>query len=224
MQDDAENELRLERSWRANASAWSDAVREQRIASRRAGTDAAIVAAVVEAGARRVLDFGCGEGWLARELAARGIDVIGVDASPELIEAACELGGARFEIASYADLATEIDAFGTFDAAVFNFALLGEDLATPLRAARAMLRSSGHLLIQTVHPWTACGDAPYADGWRIETFAAFGSDFREPMPWHFRTLESWIAAIRASGFAIERIREPAAGQPLSLLIEAALHS
>ena len=28
-------------------------------------------------------------------------------------------------------------------------------------------------MIQTVHPWGACGDEPYRDGWRLETFDGF---------------------------------------------------
>ena len=72
----------------ANASAWSAAVRERRIESRRTVTDAAIVAAVLEQNPRRVLDVGCGEGWLARALSAHGIDVTGIDTSAPLIEAA----------------------------------------------------------------------------------------------------------------------------------------
>ncbi|WP_221176052.1 class I SAM-dependent methyltransferase [Brevibacillus nitrificans] len=30
----------------------------------------------------RVLDVGCGEGWLARTLNEEGIDVVGIDGSP----------------------------------------------------------------------------------------------------------------------------------------------
>ncbi|MEO8923929.1 MAG: class I SAM-dependent methyltransferase, partial [Caldimonas sp.] len=162
-------ESRLEQSWRSNAEAWSSAVRERRIASRRAGTDAAIVDAVRRTHARRVLDLGCGEGWLARALVERDCEVVGVDASPELIAAARALGAARYEFAAYAELASRTNELGSFDAAVFNFALLGEDVQTPLRAARALLHDSGVLIVQTVHPWMACGDTPYADGWRIET-------------------------------------------------------
>jgi 2-polyprenyl-3-methyl-5-hydroxy-6-metoxy-1,4-benzoquinol methylase len=215
-------EARLQHSWRANAAAWSDAVREQRIASRRAGTDAAIVDAVRRTQAQRVLDAGCGEGWLARALAGDGRDVVGVDASPELIAAAQALGGARFEVAAYADLAAR-DDLGRFDAVVFNFALLGEDLRTPLQAARALLRSGGALIVQTVHPWPAAAGGAYADGWRTETFAGFGDGFREPMPWYFRTLGAWLRALSEEGFRVEACIEPvdaADGRLLSLLLHA----
>lgn len=212
-----DRESRIASSWRANAQAWTRAVREQRIASRKAGTDAAIVGAVASSGARRVADLGCGEGWLARALAARGCEVVGIDASPELIAAARELGGARFEAMAYADL--DVHALGRFDAVVFNFALLDDDLRTPLAAARALLADNGRLFVQTVHPWIACGDAPYADGWRIETFDAFGDEFRESMPWYFRTLQSWSDALREAGFTIDAIVEPKVdGKPLSLLL------
>lgn len=226
MNESAFPETRLQRSWRANAEGWTRAVREQRIASRRAGTDAAIVDATVRTRARRVLDLGCGEGWLARALSAGGCEIVGVDGSPELIAAARAGGGARFEVATYDELASRTAELGAFDAVVFNFALLDADLDTPLRAARALLRTPGILLVQTVHPWVARGDAPYLDGWRVETFADFGDGFSEPMPWYFRTLSSWLAAIRANGFAIDALAEPtdASGAgPLSLLISASLH-
>lgn len=212
-------EFRIAHSWRINAEAWTRVVREQRIASRSKGTDAAIVEAIAASGARRVADLGCGEGWLARALAARGCEVVGIDARPELIAAARTLGGARYETLSYADL--HANALGHFDTAVFNFALLGEDLRTPLAAACSLLVEGGRLFVQTVHPWSACGDAPYADGWHIETFDAFGSEFREPMPWYFRTLSGWIDVLHAAGFSVDAVSEPVAdGKPLSLLLRA----
>lgn len=229
MSDVADATSRLQRSWRTNADAWARAVRERRICSRVAGTDAAILDAVRNTQAQRVLDLGCGEGWLARALAGEGRDVVGIDASPELIAAAQALGGARFEHVSYADLHKRATDLGRFDAAVCNFALLDDDAGTPLRAARDLLQSAGQLIVQTTHPWAACNDAAYADGWRIETFAAFGGDsgldFCEPMPWYFRTLSSLFGAVRAAGFVIEEVVEPAdpAGVvPLSLLLRASL--
>ncbi|HEY0808615.1 MAG TPA: hypothetical protein VGD49_00585, partial [Longimicrobiales bacterium] len=63
----------------------------------------------------------------------------------------------------------------------------------------------------------------YQDAWRIEDFAAMGSDFATAMPWYFRTLSSWINSVINAGCVIEELREPhneATGKPLSLIIIA----
>lgn len=211
-------------SWMANADAWTRAVREGRIPSRRLATDAAIVEAVAEREPKRVLDLGCGEGWLMRALAERGIETIGLDVSLELVMAAEETGGGRYRCCSYEELVDDpTRAGGPYDAIACNFSLLGADLVPLLRALRWNLAPGGALVIQTVHPWTAAGDEGYADGWRTETFDAFGDDFAEPMPWYFRTLASWMDALRGAGFRLSTLREPIhpeTGQPASLLLVA----
>lgn len=211
-------------SWMANADAWTRAVREGRIPSRRLATDAAIVEAVAERKPGRVLDLGCGEGWLMRALGERGIETIGLDASLELVMAAEETGGGRYRCVSYDELVDDpTRAGGPYDVVAANFSLLGAELVPLLRALRRNLSPSGALVIQTVHPWTAAGDEGYADGWRTETFDAFGGDFAEPMPWYFRTLGSWVDALRGAGFRVSTLREPIhpqTGQPASLLMVA----
>src|SRR5439155_26179650 len=79
-----EFEAQLQRSWISNADAWTDAVREGRIPSRKAGTDTAILDAVRKFAPCSLLGLGCGEGWLARALSSEGYTVTGVDASSAL--------------------------------------------------------------------------------------------------------------------------------------------
>ena len=215
----------LHKSWRANAASWTTAVREGAIESRRAGTDAAILGAVLEHHPSRILDLGCGEGWLARALAARGIEVIGVDGSEPLIRAATEPGGGDFHVLIYSELLQmEPEQFGgRFDGVVFNFALFEESLDAALGCAHRFVAEEGILLIQTVHPWSPRGDLPYEDGWRTERFSSFGGEFSEPMPWFFRTLESWVDTLRGASFQIVYLREPVhpeTGDLLSLIIAA----
>jgi 2-polyprenyl-3-methyl-5-hydroxy-6-metoxy-1,4-benzoquinol methylase len=209
-------------SWDANADAWATVVREGKIPSRAAATDAAIVAAISRYEPGRLLDVGCGEGWLARAAAALEFDVVGVDASARLIELARAAGGADFRIVSYDDIArNHAAAGGPYEVIVLNFALLAEDIVPLLASLKRNLTSEGALLIQTVHPWTACGDAPYRDGWRMETFDAFGGSFPAPMPWYFRTLSSWHTAMGEAGLSVRRVEEPVhpdTGRPLSLLL------
>lgn len=68
---------------------------------------------------KRVLDLGCGTGEHARYLAARGFEVVGVDASASMIERASEEpvpGNLRFVEADLADL--EGAVAGAFDGAI----------------------------------------------------------------------------------------------------------
>lgn len=220
--DPAAGEL-VEQSWVANADAWTRAVREGRIASRREGTDAAILEAVLAAVPATALDVGCGEGWLTRALCERGVEVVGIDSSPPLVERARELGGGRFELLSYDELvASSGTVRGPFDAIVCNFSLFTEQLAPVLNALAHRLSATGTLFIQTAHPGRPDALEGTVDGWRTETFGAFDIDFPAAMPWYFRTLDSWRAALAAAGLRIAQGREPvspATGEPLSLLLE-----
>jgi hypothetical protein len=77
--------------------------------------------------------------------------------------------------------------------------------------------------MQTLHPAAASMDAPYTDGWREGSWAGFSSDFRDPAPWYFRTIGSWVALLHRSGFQLTALREPVhphTGAPASLLLVA----
>jgi SAM-dependent methyltransferase len=208
-------------SWHHNAAAWTAAVRSGAIESRRLATDAAILDAVLDRRPQKVLDLGCGEGWLVRALAERGVAAVGVDGSAPLIEAAARAGGSFLRL-SYADLIEAPQRCGeSFDLVVANFALLDEEIVPLLRAFRHIMTRDRWLLIQTLHPLAA--GPPYEDGWRTEDFCGFGDGAWRPMPWYFRTLGSWIGALREAGFGLDRLHEPAHpqdGRPLSLLLEA----
>ena len=65
--------------WHQNATPWISAIQNQEIASRKLATDRAVVSAVLATRAKTVLDVGCGEGWLVRELARLGMQARGVD-------------------------------------------------------------------------------------------------------------------------------------------------
>ena len=208
MSVDPLSDAKIVDSWGRNAAPWTTAVRGQQIESRRLVTDWAIVEATLARSPRSVLDIGCGEGWLARALAARGIEVIGIDVIPVLIEQARQAGGGDFRVMSYEDVATGKLKLSV-DAVVCNFALLGnESVAGLFGVVRSLLKPRGTFLVQTLHPVIACGDHPYQDGWRQGSWAGFSTDFSDAAPWYFRTMESWIRLFQEHGLRLLEMREP----------------
>ena len=199
-------------------------MRNGEIDSRRLVTDAAIVAAIVACAPRSVLDIGCGEGWLARALDARGIRVTGVDAIPGLVERARTAGGGDFCVMSYEEIAAGgFDS--SFDVVACNFALLGKDsVARLFGRIPALLRRGGSFVMQTLHPVTACGAEAYRDGWRCGSWAGFAADFTDPAPWYFRTLDSWLELFAANGLRVTcavEPRHPVTQRALSVIFTAA---
>jgi SAM-dependent methyltransferase len=71
-----------------------------------------------------IVDLGCGDGVLTQRIVAAGARVIGLDASPEMVEAARSRGVDAFVADAQAlDLEGQAARFGQFDAAFSNAAL-----------------------------------------------------------------------------------------------------
>jgi SAM-dependent methyltransferase len=214
----------IRESWDRNAGLWVRAVREGLIASRKAGTDQAILDAIAGRKPERLLDVGCGEGWLirrAREMT--GCAGIGFDGCAALIEAACKSDPqGRYEIATYDDIVAGKDNLGGgFDCIVSNYGLFEENIAPLLEALRDRLTPRGAMVIQTLHP-ELHGDTEGADGaWQVEDFAVFQDAGWEPMPWYARGLATWRDTLHEAGFRVARQIEPRANpeaEPLSLIL------
>ena len=205
------NEQHILKTWQDNALSWTRAVRNGAIVSRQQVTDQAIIRAIDDYHPSSVLDIGCGEGWLARQMSRKGIEVTGIDATQALIDSAKASGGGHFLQLEYAELdrLTTEEEPPQFDAALCNFSLLGKSSTEAVLAQLpALIHTNGHLLIQTLHPSECTRDHPYQDGWRQSTWDGFDSSFTNPAPWYFRTLSSWLALLRQYGFQLQEVREP----------------
>jgi trans-aconitate methyltransferase len=82
----------------------------------------------------RILDVGCGEGTLTRQLVERGATVLGIDNSPEMVEAARAAGVDALQLD-----AADMQFFAEFDAAFSNAAL--HWVLEKEQAARAIFRA-----------------------------------------------------------------------------------
>lgn len=176
-----------------------------------------MIDAIVDQRPRKVLDIGCGEGWLVRELMRRGIDAAGIDFVPDLVAAACRAGGS-FRLLGYRELAAHAKELAA-DVTVCNFSLLGDASTREVFAAMTgLLGEHGRFIVQTLHP----AGVPGEDGWREGSWQGFSDDFVDPHPWYFRSEPGWRRLFDDYGLEIVDTRAPddGDGRPASLLFIA----
>ncbi len=195
-------------SWESNVDSWVSAVRMNEIESRALVTNKAIIDAVVSQNVNTVLDVGCGEGWLVRELGEIGMSSLGIDAIPSFIDCAEQKGGGRFKTLLYEKL-TYSEIQEKFDLVVCNFSLLGNESVVGLfKEISSLLNAGGLFIVQTIHPIVGCGAFSYNDGWREGSWAGFSDNFNNPAPWYFRTMETWKKLYLDNSFKLKEIIEP----------------
>jgi len=167
----------------------------------------------------RVVDVGCGEGRLTRDLKRLGYDVIGVDASPTLLEAARKADpSGEYHLADAAAL--PLPSASADLVIAFMSPQDIDDLDGAVREAARVLMPGGYLRMATVHPMNSAGDFTSR-----ETDAVFeirDSYFeerryvdvfeRDGLTMTFasvhRSLERVTQAIFAAGLLIDDLAEP----------------
>ncbi|GAB3251494.1 class I SAM-dependent methyltransferase [Alteromonas gracilis] len=118
------------------------------------------LAVAEEVGARSVLDVGCGTGTYALMLAARDLDVVGVDPADASVDVARRKPGAdrvEWVVGTAERLAADPAYAARFDLAtmtanVAQVFLTDEDWLATLRVIRTCLRPGGHLAFETRNP------------------------------------------------------------------------
>ena len=161
----------------------------------------------------RVLDAGCGQGYLARLLAARGARVTGVEFATQGFSAAVEEERRAPLGVDYvrADLTHPLRFEAAFDVVVANMVFMDiEDYQAAMRNCILALRPGGLFVFSLLHP---CFEEP-SSAWPGRHFVAVREYLR---PHHFeqefthgfhRPLSHYLNVVIGAGCRIEAVVEP----------------
>jgi 2-polyprenyl-3-methyl-5-hydroxy-6-metoxy-1,4-benzoquinol methylase len=210
-------------AYAGNSTFWVRIIRGNLDRYRTGLTDPAVLAAIGLVEGRTVLDGGCGEGYMSRELARRGATVTGLDISPPLISAARnERDRLGLKINHYvASLESIPEPDETFDTVVCNHVLNDlDDPSTALKELGRVTKSGGRLALMMLHPCFYMANAEHRPANTIPVAKYFsvrkidehlkvaGLESPDRFRMTFYPLEYYVSAVVDSGYVITKISEP----------------
>ncbi len=163
-----------------------------------------------------VLDAGCGEGFLARVLAARGARVTGIDLSPRLIALARERDAAGAIDYRVADLCAPVpDLAGRFDRIGSHLVLNDVPDHRGFAATLAALtRPGGRAVLALNNPYSSVVREHIADYFASGARAVYGGMtawLGEEVGYYHRTLADYLDAFLDAGWRLAKLADvPAA--------------
>lgn len=207
--------MTLREHWHAHADAWARFARTPGHDAFHEQFNFPAFLALLPPPGRATLDVGCGEGRVGEELARRGHRVVGIDASPRMVE----LASGRHE-ARVADATALPFEDSSFDLVVAYMSLMNlDDLAGSLREVGRVLEHGGRLVSADIHPFNV-GEF---DGDGSDAPFVIRGSYLEPAPKRFESdrdgirmqfwdrpipLERYSRAFEAAGLLLEALREP----------------
>lgn len=212
-----------EASYDAIASWYDDIVRTDKLINNLVVSS--LLELIGDVSGQQACDLACGQGRIARELAQRGAEVVGIDLSAKLIEIAKgeeSSNHIQYDVDNAETLKTITDE--RFDLVVCNLALMDiADLNKTIQTVWRVLRLDGDFVFSITHP---CFEPPHAqwitnsDGkisrevssyidegfWR----STYSEGVRGKVGAHHRMLSTYINTLANTGFKIIQIVEPLA--------------
>ncbi|MCE9623413.1 MAG: class I SAM-dependent methyltransferase [Actinomycetia bacterium] len=172
------------------------------------------------AGAKRVLDVGCGDGQVSRLATRLGAEVIGIDPTWNCVSVAQQRGGATFARAGAAQLPF---AAASFDAVVACLVFEHiRDVDAAIAEVARVLQPGGRFCFFLNHPLLQTPNSGWIDDqfldppeqyWRIGSYLVEDETLEEVeknvfIPFIHRPLSRYVNALAANGLFVQRMEEP----------------
>lgn len=223
------------KQWQSNAEAFTQLINGKGTPHHQKILNPCIEQLMGNVEGRRILDAGCGEGYLSRYYAQKGAEVIAVDFSSELIEIGKRYSKElpiTFLIGDLCSLETLHDE--DFDIILCNLVLLNLDcLEKSLQEFHRLLRPKGFVVFSIVHPaFNIYGPGHWEVGvkdsesgrrkgkffvmdqyflekeYRFRWKTRSGEGFPEEFSFFHRTIATYIKTLLRIGFRLTGFEEP----------------
>jgi ubiquinone/menaquinone biosynthesis C-methylase UbiE len=229
-------EERLREQWESNAQAFTELISNQGTPHHQEILNPCVERLLGDVRGKKLLDAGCGEGYLARYYAKLGANVTGIDISQTLVEISRELTedvevDITFIIGDLCKLELKND---TYDLILCNLVLLNIPcFQDALSEFYRILKSDGVLVFSIVHPaFNFYGPGSWEMGekdpntrrrkglyFKIDNYfeekeyqrywkTRQGEKFPVPISFFHRTISTYYSSLGICGFIVTHMEEP----------------
>ena len=228
---------KLREQWESNAEAFSGLIDGAGTPHHRKILNPCVERLLGEVKGKKLLDAGCGEGYLARYYAKKGADVTAIDLSQRLIETSEQLTDSegvtidyRVDNVCYIESVPNVE----FDVILSNLVLLNvPSLDDAIKEFQRVLKIGGILVFSIVHPaFNFYGPGSWEMGekdadtkrraglyfkvdryFEEEEYERYwktqeGDTFPEPISFFHRTLSTYLNSLSRAGFRLLEFAEP----------------
>lgn len=148
----------------------------------------------------RVLDLGCGSGELTAQIAGRGVRVVGVDSSAEMLDRALErFPGLDVRLADAEQLPVDEPFDAVFSNAALHWMTRPDEVLAGVRAA---LRDGGRFVAEMGAARNVTGLVTALR----EAAQLVGLDADLPLPWFFPTPAEQATRLERAGFTVRLLQ------------------